>query len=70
MDFELEERHLLVCVGNCYDVLVLRLAYFALQASPDVRIDVRRLLLVLFALQPLLNTGQVDVPHRTDALTW
>lgn len=68
MDIKLEQRDLLAGQGYLDDVLILRLTNLALQSSPNVRIDERRLLLVLLALKPFLNAEQMNVSHRPDAL--
>lgn len=61
VDVVAKQRHLLAGLGVRDGVLVESLAYLALQTSPDVRVDKRRLLLVLLALQPLLDAIEMDI---------
>ena len=64
MHVKFEKRNLLA-IWQSYQVLVESLADFTLKASPDIRVDIWSLLLVLFTLEPLLNAFDMDVLNRT-----
>lgn len=68
MQHEVQQGDLLFGYRVRDHVLVVLLAYLALESAPDVRVDVRRFFLVHFAVQPLLDALEVNVSHGAGTL--
>jgi hypothetical protein len=64
------EKGNFLAIWQSYQVFVESLADFALKSSPDIRVDIWSLLLVLFAFKPLLNAFDMDVLYRTYTFAW
>lgn len=63
-----QQRKILSRLRMLDQIFIKGLANLALETTPYIRVDIRRLLLVLLALKPLSNTFEVNILHRPDAL--